>query len=100
VAGPGAGFERLGKVAEDESEATVGEEQIRRELGPRRPLLPLLLAAFLRRLFSLFRRRRRGLGWLSRLVGCRAGRGRWVGGGAGGGVWFGGGGRWSGGAVA
>lgn len=44
MAWAGAGLECLGKVAEHEADAAVGEEQVRRELGARGPLLFLLLA--------------------------------------------------------
>ena len=76
LAWPGVGFGCLGQVAEDESQAVFREEQVRRELGPRRFLLPLLLVAFLR-LHSPVRRYRRGLGRLYRVVGSEAARERW-----------------------
>ena len=76
LAWPGVGFGCLGQVAEDESKAVFREEQVRRELGPRRFLLPLLLVAFLR-LHSPVRRYRRGLGRLYLVVGSEAARERW-----------------------
>lgn len=62
MAGAGAGFEGLGEVAEDEAKAVIGEQQVRSELGPRRPLLLLLLTLRLAAtpVLPFCRRRRRG----------------------------------------